>query len=461
MATTFRRTDLWFRLSIAFGVLLGLVLLAQTISTYFVVYHRIVEEEAGRLAEQKRIAVERAERMSEVHDIAGLTPILNELTRESPRQIIWMRVMDAKGTVLAHSGVPPTTHPSAETLLQTLSTQEMATHVDSSGPVRSLIAISHVRPPRRAGSVLPPDGGPFFLETAINMEGVSIRFGGLRRNLFIGCLAAFALIAAMALMAVSFRRYQEARYLEQQMELARSVQNDLLPQPESALPAPDLVEFAAVSLPAATVGGDFYDVFRCDNGCLSIVLGDVAGKGLSAALLMGVIHGAIRSMDWTDSALAHEVSSERLNRLLCQRTARERFASLFWSYVSRDDGILRYINAGHTPPLLFRHGDNLIVERLEGGGPVLGMLPAACYSSGEIALASGDLLVVFSDGVVEATDKRGEEFGEERLARTVHQHQGANPRQICDAILADIGIFLAGLRPHDDLTLLVLRLSPA
>lgn len=461
MATSARRTDLWFRLSIAFGVLLGLVLLVQTISTYFVVYHRIVEEEARRLADQKRIAVERAERMSEVHDLAGLTPILSELTRESSRQIAWMRVMNSKGTEVAHSGIPPATHLKAEELFQLLSTQEMATHIEMSGSVRLLVAISHLRPPRRAGSVLPADGGPFYIETAINMEGVSVRFGGLRRNLIIGCLAAFALIAAMVLMAVSFRRYQESRYLEQQMELARSVQNDLLPQPESALPAPDVVEFAAVSLPAATVGGDFYDVFRSGNGCLSIALGDVAGKGLSAALLMGVIHGAIRSMDWTESALHHEASSERLNRLLCERTARERFASLFWSYVSSDEGMLRYINAGHIPPLLFRNGENRVVERLEGGGPVLGMMPVARYSSGEIALARGDLLVVFSDGVLEATNRQGEEFGEERLAQTVQRHQDLSPRQICDAILADISKFLAGLRPHDDLTLLVLRLSPA
>jgi sigma-B regulation protein RsbU (phosphoserine phosphatase) len=205
----------------------------------------------------------------------------------------------------------------------------------------------------------------------------------------------------------------------------------------------------------------FYDVYpaenAAENGQTALVLGDVAGKGVSAALLMGVLHGAIRSLDWTRSASRHEEATARLNRLLCEKTSRERFASLFWAYFTPETGILSYVNAGHLPPLLVRAAG---MERLDDGGQVLGLLPSAHYRSGETHVEPGDLLVIFSDGIEEAANQDEEEFGEERIAQIVRQNAGSPPRLICGAIVSGIGNFLGELKPHDDQTLLIVRLTP-
>jgi sigma-B regulation protein RsbU (phosphoserine phosphatase) len=261
----------------------------------------------------------------------------------------------------------------------------------------------------------------------------------------------------MVLIGVLFTRFIRARQLEQQVELARTVQAGLLPSPQTLLSSSGHVDFGAVFVPAAAIGGDFYDIFTNGNGDTSLVLGDVAGKGVSAALLMGVLHGAIRSMDWTRSGADQETATVKLNRLLCEKTARERFASLFWANFIPETGLLRYINAGHLPPLLIRAKET---ERLEGGGPVLGLLPAAQYRCFETHVDAGDLLIVFSDGIAEAMNADEEEFGEERIVEIARQHLDQHPRMICDAVVDGIATFLGPLKPHDDQTLLIVRLTP-
>jgi sigma-B regulation protein RsbU (phosphoserine phosphatase) len=301
-----------------------------------------------------------------------------------------------------------------------------------------------------------------FSEIAIYVDGVTVNFGALRQNLIIGCLAAIALLVSMLSIGLLFNRYIRARQLEQQLELARSVQTDLLPTADNKGSSKDF-DFAAIFLPAATVGGDFYDIFTAEDGPVSMVLGDVAGKGISAALLMGVLHGAIRCMSWTKSAGDQEEASQWLNRFLCEKTARERFVSLFWAYFMPQTGLLRYVNAGHLPPLLLRANTKLVpqVEKLEAGGPVLGLLPLAEYVSSITHVEEGDVLVIFSDGVAEAANANDEEFGASRIAEIVRQHIALPPQLICDAVLNEVNEFLGELKPHDDLTLLVIRLAPA
>ena len=305
-----------------------------------------------------------------------------------------------------------------------------------------------------------PPGGAI-LEAAIYLDRVSLAFGPLQHNLIIGCLAAFALLASIVTIAFLLKRYARARELEQQLELAEGVQRDLLPRQEFV--SDSTSQFAAVSIPAATVGGDFHDVLAGEDGRLSLVVGDVSGKGISAALLMGVIHGAVRSTDWTSSATQHSVATERLNRLLCEKTAHERFASLFWCSFEPATGSLRYINAGHLPPLLVRAGEaDVLCHRLcNGGGPVLGLLPSARFVPHEVRVQPGDLLVIYSDGILEAANAQDEEFGEERIFQAVKETSAADPAQICDAILIAIERFLGPLKPHDDQTLMVVRLMPA
>jgi sigma-B regulation protein RsbU (phosphoserine phosphatase) len=176
---------------------------------------------------------------------------------------------------------------------------------------------------------------------------------------------------------------------------------------------------------------------------------------------MGVVQGAVHASSGTGPAANHEQSAERLNQLLCLKTARERFVSLVWCYFDPLASILGYINAGHLPPLLVRQtaSGSFEVQRLDEGGPVLGVLPGATYRQTQVAIQPGDLLVVFSDGISEAANARDEEFGEDRILEAVRENWTAAPTEICDAVLARVRTFLGNELPHDDQTLMVVRLQ--
>jgi sigma-B regulation protein RsbU (phosphoserine phosphatase) len=143
------------------------------------------------------------------------------------------------------------------------------------------------------------------------------------------------------------------------------------------------------------------------------------------------------------------------------KTARERFVSLFWCYFDPLNSVLSYINAGHLPPLLVRQGvdGSFEVQRLDEGGPVLGLLPGATYRQTRVPILTGDLLVVFSDGILEAANARDQEFGEERILAGIEENWTGTPTEICDAILARVRVFLGKEIAHDDQTLMVVRLQ--
>ena len=150
-----------------------------------------------------------------------------------------------------------------------------------------------------------------------------------------------------------------------------------------------------------------------------------------------------------------------MNHLLCKKTSRERFVSLVWCYFDPAASVLNYINAGHLPPLLIRHHNDgqFEVLHLEEGGPVLGVLPRASYKQARVVIEPSDLLVVFSDGILEAANKGDEEFGEERILAAIKDNWAASPTEICDAVLARVRAFLGKELPHDDQTLMVVRLQ--
>jgi serine phosphatase RsbU (regulator of sigma subunit) len=200
-------------------------------------------------------------------------------------------------------------------------------------------------------------------------------------------------------------------------------------------------------------------VFPASSSEVAVVLGDVAGKGLPAALLMGVVHGAVRgaAAHWTSADLAGR--AQHLNELLCSRTAGNRYVTLFWGAVDTASQKLRYVNAGHVPPLLARRSaDGAVeVERLEAGGPVLGLLPDAPFLAGETHFGNGDLLIAFSDGLSEATNASDEEYGSTRVAEAVSSHLGQPPAEVLARILESVSAFRGREPLHDDLSLLVVR----
>jgi sigma-B regulation protein RsbU (phosphoserine phosphatase) len=171
---------------------------------------------------------------------------------------------------------------------------------------------------------------------------------------------------------------------------------------------------------------------------------------------MGVISGAVRSSHWTGSRASHEGETGELNRLFCERAAGDRFASMFWGYCDSQFQTVHYVNAGHCAPILIglREGKSKI-RRLDVGGVVLGVLPGTAYTQGSAAIQQGDILVLYSDGVVEAQNASGEEFGEARLVQVVSESAREGAQKVRDSILAGVHAFLGDVPAQDDLTCVV------
>ena len=262
----------------------------------------------------------------------------------------------------------------------------------------------------------------------------------------------------MLLIATGSGSYVRGKQLEVEMDLARQVQRDLLP---AAGPRSGGSDVAAECRPASHVGGDFYDIVTLPGGRVSFVLGDVSGHGVSSALLMALIHGAMSAPPWGASNEDPDGAAARLNALLLEKSSGERFASLFWCVHDPASGLLRYVNAGHLPAVwLHRSTDGRwVADRLTEGGPVLGVIDGARYHTASVQTAEGDLLVLFSDGITEATNDRDEPFGDERLIDAIQRSRDLPARAICDAITSAVEVF-SGMRPPvDDQTLLVVRLQ--
>lgn len=451
---------LLFKASIVLGVLLGVLLLGETVWTYRLVRTGMVRLEAKREADRRIQSLIASSRLAGNRDAAAFYPLIDEIVKGAPLQFAWVRVMNLDGSVITQVGKTEAARPYRPgELTRILQDRGRPSQIlpTPSGPVLIDISTIRIGAPPAPGPGRPMTFG--VVEIGVYTEGVSTRFGQLRERLILGCSASFALLAAVLIIGLRFRHYLRGKQVEEQLAMARRVQFDLLP-PGSLLTRD--MEFAARCVPAWQVGGDFYDAFETEDHRIALMLGDVSGKGISAALLMGVVQGVVHASNGTGSPAHHEQAMERLNHLLCMKTAMERFVSLFWCYFDPERSVLSYINAGHLPPLLVRRrseGKFEVLHLAEGGGPVLGLLPGAAYEQAEIAILPGDLLVVFSDGVLEAANSLDEEFGEERILTAVEQNWAGSPTDICDAVLAGVRQFLGKALAHDDQTLMIVRLQ--
>jgi phosphoserine phosphatase RsbU/P len=241
------------------------------------------------------------------------------------------------------------------------------------------------------------------------------------------------------------------RLAARDLALARRVQSRLLPQTRPSL---STLECAGTCLQAGAVGGDTYDFIPLGPGRLAFFLADASGKGMAAALLMANLQASVRSMMAQDpSDLASALRS--VNRLFLASTAPEHYATLFLGVYDDERRTLRYANCGHNPPMLLRADEGC--ERLMPTAAVLGLLEDWTAETAETALAPGDTLLVFSDGVTEARDPHGEEFGEERLMEALRGLGTLPAAAVPPAIAAAVEAFAAG-NHDDDLTLIVARI---
>ena len=241
--------------------------------------------------------------------------------------------------------------------------------------------------------------------------------------------------------------------LRRDVALAAEVQRRLLPEQ-----APDLATavLAGTSLAARTVGGDYYDFVELGEGRIGIALADVAGKGVPAALIMSVVQASLRVIT-AESGIAPADLAERMNGFLHRSTASNSYATFFFARFDERTRQLHYVNAGHNPPFLLRAGGD--IEELPAGGTPIGLLPGMTYQDATLALAPGDVLLAFTDGVVEAHNRGDEEYGDERL-KALLRRTGARPvPEISAAILADLKAWIRDADQYDDLTFILLKVN--
>ncbi len=232
-----------------------------------------------------------------------------------------------------------------------------------------------------------------------------------------------------------------------EIEVARQVQLALLPQEHPRIEGWWLWSYMR---PANDVGADLVDYIDLGEGRLGVVLGDVAGKGLGAALLTAKLQATLRALLPGCRSLSD--LGARLNGILHRDGLENRFATLFYFEIDPGGGRVRYLNAGHNPPFLLR-ADGL--QALPASSLPLGMMPAVSCTEGHIELRPGDLLVIYSDGLTEARNALEEEFGEARLRALLPRIRSLSPEQAGLRVLGEVNAFLGAERPHDDLSLIV------
>ncbi len=245
--------------------------------------------------------------------------------------------------------------------------------------------------------------------------------------------------------------------LKRDLQIAREIQSWLVPQQPPVLPG---LEVAFFNRAANTVAGDYYDVFRrknpggTDDGPILIAVADVAGKSLPAALLMATFHASLHTLSALPGSLPELTAG--LNRFACEHSSGgQRFTTAFLAEYIPETGALTYVNAGHNPPIIQR--TNGSVERLDKGGLPLGIMLDASYDSGTCVLSSGDMLVVFTDGVIEAVNSTGEEYGEPRLLANIYANRQCSAAEVIARIMRVLDGFVQMTPRHDDITCLVAR----
>jgi phosphoserine phosphatase RsbU/P len=251
--------------------------------------------------------------------------------------------------------------------------------------------------------------------------------------------------------AAGRERRQQAKDDRREYEEARRIQRKLLP---TSIPQIDGCEIATQWRPASGVGGDCYDVIPFGPTRAAVCIADVVGKGIPAALLMSNLQASVRAFA-SEAAQPAELC-QQVNRILCGRIAEGRFISFFYCRIDTSVGILTYANAGHYFPVVIRQDGS--VERLAEGGPVLGVFGDAAYEQAHIQIASGDRVVLFTDGVTEAHSADGEEFGEARLIEAAVANRGCSAPALEARLSGHVSSF-TGDTLQDDATLIVVAVE--
>ena len=284
-------------------------------------------------------------------------------------------------------------------------------------------------------------------------------YGDAEKGLLRASASQFALMIENARLT---DRVVEQEKLRRDLELAAEVQRRLLPENP---PVDGIASIAAVSLPARSVGGDYYDFIDVGDNRIGIALADVAGKGVAAALIMSVVQASLRIISSEGDISLPQLAS-KMNRFLHRSTTSSSYATFFYAQLDQESRQLRYVNAGHNPPCLIRSfngsapvPDGSDIQELSTGGVVIGLLPQMDYEEGNVNLQSGDVLVAFTDGVTEALNALEEEFGEQRLKDLLRRVVHLPVQEISSAISNELRDWIKDVAQYDDLTFVVMKVN--
>jgi sigma-B regulation protein RsbU (phosphoserine phosphatase) len=246
----------------------------------------------------------------------------------------------------------------------------------------------------------------------------------------------------------------EKERLEEEIDIAKSIQKGLLPNP---IPASDKLDIAATNISSYQVGGDYFDILEAPNNRLLFAIGDVTGKGIPAALLMANLQAMLHVLLPIDISLSE--ASGQINNIIHRNTPNDKFITFFWGIFNPESSEFRFVNAGHNPPIWIRSGEEDLTQ-LEEGGLILGAMSTMTpYEEQVITLNSEDLLVFYTDGVTEAMNEdETEEYGEDRLHDCIKENRDKPAEELQQAIIDDVQAFSHDVQ-HDDITIIVVKVN--
>jgi len=257
------------------------------------------------------------------------------------------------------------------------------------------------------------------------------------------------MIGGLVLLFILALELKDKLLAKTELEEGRAVQLALMPEQS---PKVDGWDIWLYTRSANDVGGDLLDFIQIENDKYGIAVGDVAGKGLSAALLMAKLQSTIRALVYDSTSLSS--LGKKLNTVFHRDSPSKIFASLLYSEIKNDSGEIKFINAGHFPPMILKNNQ---IEKLQKTAPALGLVDDAVFSEQSISIKQNDFVIFYSDGLTEAENESGEFFGEERLLESLRNRQSNSSRQLGESILSEVDEFVNNFPAHDDLTLAVLK----
>lgn len=261
-----------------------------------------------------------------------------------------------------------------------------------------------------------------------------------------------ALAGMLILFFILILELKDKLLAQDELAAGRAVQFALMPERSPRIPGWDVWLYTR---PANDVGGDLVDCIRIRDDRVGLALGDVAGKGLGAALVMARLQSSLRALAPGFESIAELGAA--MNHIFCRDGMRSSFASLMYLEIRPGAGTVRILNAGHMPAVTLLNG---AVRTLPRGGTALGLMAGSVYSEQETTLETGDLLVVYSDGITEASNEQGAFFGADRLLNLMPQLRMMSAEQVGSRLLDEVDGFAGSAKPHDDVSLLILRRAP-